>query len=60
MEPHLSAQESRPLRLFRVTTRSVFTGELRHFEITAVDSYHAACQAKQVAKHDTLVRICFA
>lgn len=57
MDPHLSAP---PLRVFHVTTRAVFTGELRHFEITATDAYHAACQAKQAAKHDVLVRISYA
>lgn len=61
MDTHLSGEQERPaLRPFRITTRAAFTGELRHFDVIATDSYHAACQVKQIAKHDLIVRIAFA
>lgn len=60
MDSHLSRSSDPPLRLFQVTTRTAFTGEVRRFEVMASDAYHAACQAKQVAKHDLIVRITYA
>jgi hypothetical protein len=38
----------------------VFTGEQRHFVVTARDAYHAAVQVKQLAGRDLLVRIAYA
>lgn len=61
MDTHLNGEQGGPaLRPFRITTRAAFTGDLRHFDVIAADSYHAACQVKQIAKHDLIVRIAFA
>lgn len=61
MDTHLSGeQEEHVLRPFRITTRAAFTGDLRYFEVIATDSYHAACQVKQIANQDLIVRIAFA
>lgn len=48
---------SNDIKIYEITVRAVFTGELRTFSVAACDAYHASRQARELAKRDLIVRI---